>query len=196
MCCKDPPVVKLNWCPSHDVYKPSATPFAAVPVGFTHFPLRVCFRYPLSRVNSSLKNRVCTILLKLKTTDLHVLVCAFSKSFPITLMSRIERKYYLIQYFILTELCVLVTFYHWGHFVMLIIRNLSFGFSVQSWTYLPFRSSLSFSFLSMFFHFIACTVIGVNLLAFYHECRSLIGYTTHCISNNYCTSARWIWGDR
>ena len=32
-----------------------------------------------------------------------------------------------------TTVCVLMTFYQWGHFVMLIIRNLNL-ISVQSWT--------------------------------------------------------------
>ena len=64
------------------------------------------------------------------------------------LMSRIECMYGLLvlhiwqgyltfaYYFISDRIvCVLVTFYMWGHFVMLIIKNLNL-ISVQSWTYL------------------------------------------------------------
>ena len=66
-------------------------------------------------------------------------------------MSRIERKYCLHStsfeiwviwnlkfsyYFIFDRIvCLLVTFYQRGHFVMLIMRNLNL-ISVQSWTYL------------------------------------------------------------
>ena len=53
-CWRDPPVVKLNWCPPHDEYKPRATPSAIAPIGCTHFPLRVCLRLPLSKTNSNL----------------------------------------------------------------------------------------------------------------------------------------------
>ena len=63
-------------------------------------------------------------------------------------MSRIEHKYCLITtsylaglfdisyYFIFDRIvCVLLTFYQWGHFVMLIMRNLNL-ISVQSLTHL------------------------------------------------------------
>ena len=53
-CCNDPPVVKLNWWPPHDEYKPRVTPSATVPAGRTHFPLFVCFKFPFSNLNSSL----------------------------------------------------------------------------------------------------------------------------------------------
>ena len=53
-CCKDPPAVKLNWCPSQDEYKPRITPSWTAPIGFTHLPLLVCFRLPFCRTNSNL----------------------------------------------------------------------------------------------------------------------------------------------
>ena len=53
-CWSDPPVVKLNWCPPHDEYKPSATPSVTSPTGCTHFPLVVWIKLPLSSLNSSL----------------------------------------------------------------------------------------------------------------------------------------------
>lgn len=53
-CCKDPPAVKLNWCPSQDEYKPRTTPSWTAPIGFTHLPLLVCFRLPFCRTNSNL----------------------------------------------------------------------------------------------------------------------------------------------
>lgn len=56
-CCSEPPAMKLNWCPSHDEYKPSPTPSAAAPIGCTHFPLLVCFRLPFSKTNSNLLNK-------------------------------------------------------------------------------------------------------------------------------------------
>ena len=64
------------------------------------------------------------------------------------LTSRIERKYCLIStsclaglsafsYYVIFNIivCVLVSFPQWGHFVMLIIRNLNL-ISFQSWKYL------------------------------------------------------------
>ena len=66
----------------------------------------------------------------------------------LTCMSRIEHKYclistsyleglfYISHYFIFDRIvCVLVMFYQWGHFVMLIIKNLNL-INIQSWTYL------------------------------------------------------------
>ena len=53
-CWSDPPVVKLNWWPPHDEYKPSATPSVTSPTGCTHFPLVVWIKLPLSSLNSSL----------------------------------------------------------------------------------------------------------------------------------------------
>ena len=57
MCCSEPPAVKLNWCPPHDEYKPSTTPSVTAPIGCTQYPLLVCFRFPLSKMNSSLVNK-------------------------------------------------------------------------------------------------------------------------------------------
>lgn len=54
-CCSDPPLVKLNWCPSHVENKPRVTPSLTAPTGCTHFPLFVCFRLPLLRINSNLQ---------------------------------------------------------------------------------------------------------------------------------------------
>ena len=54
MCCSDPPVVKLNWWPPHDEYKPSGTPSVTAATGCTHFPLLVWIQLPLSNLNSTL----------------------------------------------------------------------------------------------------------------------------------------------
>ena len=54
------------------------------------------------------------------------------------LISRIKCKYCLINISfdrVIWHSRILVTFYKWGHFLMLIIRNLNL-ISVQSWTYL------------------------------------------------------------
>ena len=37
-------------------------------------------------------------------------------------------------------------------------------------------------FLNIIYHFIS--IISINLLAFYHECRSLVGYATHYLVKN------------
>ena len=49
----------------------------------------------------------------------------------------ISQGHLTFSYYLIFDriVCVLVTFYQWGHFVMLIIRNLNL-ITVQSWTYL------------------------------------------------------------
>ena len=74
-----------------------------------------------------------TILTSLRTPHW----CPGLNASIVYLILHIWQGYLIFSYYFIFDsiVCVLVTFYRWGHFVMLIIRNLNL-ISVQSWTYL------------------------------------------------------------
>ena len=60
--------------------------------------------------------------------------------------------------------CVLVTFYHWGHFVRLIMSNLDL-ISIQSWTYLT-KFTICWTHTHFFILFVPCSSQGQDSLIF------------------------------
>ena len=123
-----------------------------------HFDVQHHSSGSLQKNKTNLEKCTCPSKIRLKLEQKEQTKMSFSlqvysfdlvTALDISLMSRIEGKYCLIRTSSLAGLfdifilihhwqnCVLLTFYHWGHFVMLIIRNLNL-ISVQSWTYLRY----------------------------------------------------------